>query len=294
MAQRSFFKNSKIGILCLIPQVSLVLTFFYWPAAAALYWAFTLEQPWGGGSEFVGLDNFTAILNDRAYWNSVFYSLVFTIGSTILVMGMGLIMALFCERKLRGYQWYQSALIWPFAVAAPAAGVAFRFIFTPEAGLLGGLNKISPDFWNPSQTPVHAMILIILAYSWKYVAYNFIFLLAGLQSIPKPLIEASAIDGASVLRRVTDIQIPLLAPVIFFLLMINITDSFVDSFGIVDITTRGGPSKSTTLMVYKIYFDGFRGLDYSGAAAQSVILMFLIMTLTFVQFKWIEKRVHYG
>jgi sn-glycerol 3-phosphate transport system permease protein len=195
---------------------------------------------------------------------------------------------------LRGYQWYQSALIWPYAVAAPAAGVAFRFIFTPEAGLLGGLNKISPDFWNPSQNPVHAMILIILAYSWKYVAYNFIFLLAGLQSIPKPLIEASAIDGASVLRRVTDIQIPLLAPVIFFLLMINITDSFVDSFGIVDITTRGGPSKSTTLMVYKIYFDGFRGLDYSGAAAQSVILMFLIMTLTFVQFKWIEKRVHYG
>jgi sn-glycerol 3-phosphate transport system permease protein len=138
------------------------------------------------------------------------------------------------------------------------------------------------------------MILIIFAYSWKYIAYNFIFLLAGLQSIPKPLIEASAIDGASVLRRVKDIQIPLLAPIIFFLLMINITDSFVDSFGIVDITTRGGPSKSTTLMVYKIYFDGFRGLDYSGAAAQSVILMFLIMTITFVQFKWIEKRVHYG
>jgi sn-glycerol 3-phosphate transport system permease protein len=293
MDRRAVFKTAWIGGLLLAPQLLLVFTFFYWPTGAALFWAFTLERPWGGGNEFAGLDNFRMVFSDSAYWGAVWRSMVFALGSTALAMGLALLFALFCDRQLRGHKAYQTMLIWPYAVAAPAAGVAFRFLFAPEAGVFAALNKIHPDFWNPSVNSVHAMILIIVAYSWKYLAYNFIFFLAALQSIPRTLIEASAMDGSGPLRRMWDIQFPLLAPTLFFLLVINLTDSFVDSFGIIDLTTGGGPSKATTLMVYKIYFDGFKGLDYSGAAAQSIVLMLLVMALTFVQFRYIERRVHY-
>ena len=293
MERRASFKAAKLGMLLLLPQVLLVFVFFYWPTGAALYWAFTLEQPWGGGNAFVGLDNFKAIFADTTYWSSVWLSLVFAAGATVLSMGLGLLFALFCDRQLRGHRWYQNALVWPYAVAAPAAGVAFRFLFAPEAGVFAGLNKLYPGLWDPYQTGWQAMVLVIVAYSWKYVAYCFLFFLAGLQAIPRAMIEAAAMDGAGPLRRMRDLQIPLLAPTFFFLLVINLTDSFVDSFGIIDLTTHGGPSKATNLMVYKIYFDGFRGLDYSGAAAQSIILMGLVMVLTVVQFRWVERRVHY-
>ena len=291
---RATFKNPWLGAALLAPQLTLVATFFYWPTAAALVWAFTLEQPWGGGNEWVGFDNFRAVFADSAYWGAVARSLFFAVGATALSMAAGLLFALFCDRQLRGHRFYRSGLIWPYAVAAPAAGVAFRFVFTPEAGIFGLLNRIYPDLWNPVQNGAQAMALIVVAYSWKYIAYNFIFFLAALQAIPRGLVEASAMDGAGPLRRMRDLQLPLLTPTMFFLVVINLTDSFVDSFGIIDITTRGGPSKATTLMVYKIYFDGFRGLDYSGAAAQSMVLMLLIVSLTVVQFRWIERRVHYA
>ena len=293
MENRPHFKTLWLGVLLVLPQLLLVLTFFYWPTGAALFWAFTLEQPWGGGSQFVGLDNFSNIFTDRFYWESVLRSLVFGVGASALAMGIALVLALFCDRQLRGYAYYRTALVWPFAVAAPAAAVAFRYIFAPEAGVFAALNQLYPNLWNPATNGDHAMIMIIIAYSWKYVAYNFIFFLAGLQAIPRSLVEAGAMDGAGVLRRMRDIQLPLLTPTFFFLLVINLTDSFVDSFGIVDITTEGGPSKATTLMVYKIYFDGFKGLDYSGAAAQSIVLMVLVMTLTVVQFRYIERRIRY-
>jgi sn-glycerol 3-phosphate transport system permease protein len=171
--------------------------------------------------------------------------------------------------------------------------MAFRFILAPEAGFLAFINKIWPGLWNPALHGVDAMIAIVVAFAWKYVGYNFIFFLAALQAIPRSLIEASAMDGANWFRRMRDIQLPLLAPTTFFLIVINLTDSFTDSFGIVDIMTQGGPARATDLMVYKIYFDGFKGLDYSGAAAQSIILMVLVILLTIAQFRFIERRIHY-
>lgn len=293
MENRAYFKTVWLGIALVVPQALLVFTFFYWPTGAALFWAFTLEQPWGGGNQFVGFDNFVAIFEDSYYWSSVLRSLVFAVAAALLAMGIALTMALFCDRQLRGYAYYRTALVWPFAVAAPAAAVAFRYVFAPEAGVFSALNQIYPNLWNPAMNGNHAMIMIIVAYAWKYIAYNFIFFLAGLQAIPRALVEAAAMDGAGVLRRMRDIQLPLLTPTFFFLLVINLTDSFVDSFGIIDITTEGGPAKATTLMVYKIYFDGFKGLDYSGAAAQSIVLMLLVIGLTFVQFRYVERRIHY-
>ena len=294
MFTRGTYRTAWLGALLIVPQMLLVLTFFYWPAGAALFWAFTLEQPWGGGNEFAGFDNFAAVLGDAEYWLTVLRSFGFAFAATALAMLGALLLALFCDRQLRFHRFVRTGLIWPYAVAAPAAAVAFRFVFAPEAGILSFLAKTHPTWWNPAQNGWHAMTMIVIAYSWKYLAYNFIFFIAGLQAIPRTLIEAAAMDGAGPLRRMRDLQVPLLAPTFFFLLVINITDSFVDSFGIVDITTAGGPSKATTLMVYKIYFDGFRGLDYSGAAAQSIILMLLIMVLTVIQFRYIERKVHYS
>ncbi len=293
MARKTAYKAAWLGGLLLVPQMALVLTFFYWPAGAALFWAFTLERPWGGGNDFAGFDNFLSVFNDSAYWEAVIRSFVFAFSATALAMLGALVLALFCDRQLRFFRVVRTGLIWPYAVAAPAAAVAFRFVFAPEAGIFATIVKQHPDWWNPAQNGLHAMLMIIVAYSWKYLAYNFIFFIAGLQAIPRSLIEAAAMDGAGPLLRMRTLQIPLLAPTFFFLLVINLTDSFVDSFGIIDITTGGGPSKATTLMVYKIYFDGFRGLDYSGAAAQSIVLMLLIMVLTFVQFRYIERKVHY-
>jgi sn-glycerol 3-phosphate transport system permease protein len=188
---------------------------------------------------------------------------------------------------------YRFAFFLPYAIAAPAVGLAFRFIFAPDAGFVSAINQYFPGLWNPAMNGNDALVLIVIANSWKMAAYNFIFMLAALQSIPRSVIEAAAMDGASFLRRSWDIQLPFLTPTFFFLLVINITESFVDSFGIVDITTGGGPARATDLMVYKIYTDGFKGLDYSMAAAQSILLMIVVISLTFVQFRFVERRVHY-
>ena len=294
MEKRATFSTFWLGILFVLPQILLVFTFFYWPTGAALYWAFTLERPWGGGNEWVGLDNFRQVFADRAYWGSIARSLIFAGSTTILSMGSGLLLALACDRGLKFQKAFQTLYVWPYAVVAPAAALAFRFIFAPEAGIFSLIAKSHPEFWNPTQNGYHAMAMVIFCYSWKYAGLCFIFFLAALQAIPRSVIEASALDGAGVLRRARDIQIPLITPTIFFLIVISITDSFQDSFGIVDVMTDGGPAKATELMVYKIYFDGFRGLDYSGAAAQSIVLMFIMMALTFFQFRFIEKRVHYS
>ena len=292
--RRAYFKNNWIAALVVAPQLLIIFVFFYWPSSQALYWAFTLEQPWGGGNEWVGFENFIFLLSDDRYWQSVRVSVIYALATTALAMGMALILALFADRQLRGYKSFRIGLIWPYAVAAPAIGLAFRFIFNPSAGVASYLNYAFPELWNPVMNGSHAMIMVIIAGAWKQVSYSFIFFLAGLQSIPRSLTEAAAMDGARPMRRMMDIQLPLLTPTFFFLLVINITDSFTDSFGIVDTMTSGGPARATNLMVYKIYEDGFRGLDYSGAAAQSIILMILVIVLTFVQFRYIERRVHYS
>ena len=291
--RRAFFSNRWLGIALIVPQLLLIFTFFYWPASEALYWAFTLERPWGGGNQWVGLDNFAAMLADPVYWGSLVSSVIFAVASTGLAMAIALVLALLTDRELRGSRLYRSVLVWPFAIAAPALGMAFRFILAPEAGFMAFVNHIWPGLWNPALNGTDAMIGIVVAFAWKYIGYNFIFFLAALQAIPRSLIEAAAMDGAGLLRRMRDIQLPLLAPTLFFLIVINLTDSFTDSFGIVDIMTQGGPARATNLMVYKIYFDGFKGLDYSGAAAQSIILMLLVIVLTVAQFRFIERRIHY-
>ena len=293
MERRATFKNLWLAGGLIAPQLLLVFVFFYWPASQAIYWAFTTQPPFGGGNEWVGLQNFQQIFADRVYWNSVVASVVFAVSATALSIAMSVLLAVMVDRNLAGYRVYRFVYFWPYAIAAPAVGLAFRFIFAPDAGFVSSINRLFPNLWNPAFDGVDAMILIVLAYSWKMVAYNFIFFLAGLQAIPRPLIEAAAMDGSGVLRRFRDIQFPLLAPTLFFLLVINITESFVDSFGIVDIITGGGPARATDLMVFKIYSDGFKGLDYSMAAAQSIVLMTLVIVLTFVQFRYVERKIHY-
>ncbi|WP_349958155.1 ABC transporter permease subunit [Rhizobium sp. ZPR3] len=293
MEKRITFNKWSVGILFAVPQLLLIFTFFYWPAGQAVFWSVTLQQPWGGGNIWVGLDNFKSIIANADYWNSVTISITFAAISTGISMMGGLILAALTDRQLRGSKLYRVVLIWPYGIAAPAAAMAFRFILAPEAGLIAVVNQWWPGIWDPGLDGNAAMACIIAAFSWKYIAYSFIFFLAAFQAIPRSLIEAAAMDGSSVLRRFWDVQFPLITPTIFFLLVINITESFQDSFGIVDIMTSGGPHNSTNLMVYKIYSDGFKGLDFSGAAAQSIILMLLIIVLTVFQFRFIEKRVHY-
>jgi len=293
MNQGAHFKSNWLAYLLIAPQLLIIFIFFYWPTGEALFWAFTLEQPFGGGNEFVGFDNFRYVFDDSAYWHSVRISFTFAAASTGLAIAIALVLALFADRQLRAHSYYRVALIWPYAIAAPAAAMAFRFVFNPDVGLMSLVNEVFPGFWEPFISGWQAMAMVILCSAWKLVAYNFIFFLAGLQSIPRSIVEAGALDGAGVVRRMRDLQLPLLAPTFFFILVINITDSFTDSFGIVDVMTQGGPARATNLMVYKIFSDGFVGLDYSGAAAQSIILMLLVIALTIVQFRYVERRVHY-
>lgn len=293
MEKRVTFSSTLIGLGFALPMLLLVFIFFFWPSGQALYWAFTLEQPWGGGNQWVGFDNFRQLLSDPLYWDAIGRSLVFGLSTTVLSMGCALVLALLVDRELAGHRIYRTVFIWPYAIAAPALALAFRFILAPEAGLLAVVNRVWPGLWNPALDGTDAMIAVIVTFAWKYVGYNFIFFLSALQGIPRSLTEAAAMDGSGPLRRMVDIQIPLLTPTLFFLLVINITESFQDSFGIVDVMTGGGPARATELMVYKIYFDGFKGLDYSGAATQSIILMALVILLTIVQFRFIERRVHY-
>lgn len=293
MERRAFFRNDTLPWLLIGPQLLLVLVFFYWPTSQALYWAFTLEQPWGGGNSWVGWDNFLSIFRDNEYWSTVIRSAFYASCTTLLSMTMALTLAVFVDRSLKGTRLFQSVFVWPYAIAAPAAGVAFRFIFAPEAGLVGAINNVWPGIWNPATDGFQALGMVIICHAWLGIGYNFIFFLAALQMIPRSISEAGAMDGARPFQRMLDLQLPLIAPTAFFLLIINLISSFTDSFGLIDTMTEGGPFGSTEVMVYKIYFDGFKGLDYSGAAAQSIVLMLLVISLTFVQFKWVEKRIHY-
>jgi sn-glycerol 3-phosphate transport system permease protein len=221
-------------------------------------------------------------------------SAFYAIATTAISMVIALTLAAFVDRSLKGTKLFQSVFVWPYAIAAPAAGVAFRFIFSPDAGLVGAINQIWPGLWNPAINGAHALAMVIVCHAWLGIGYNFIFFLAALQMIPRSLSEAGAMDGARPFRRMIDLQLPLITPTVFFLIIMNLISSFTDSFGLIDVMTEGGPIGATEVMVYNIYIDGFKGLDYSGAAAQSIVLMLLVIALTFVQFKWVEKRVHYN
>ena len=291
--KRVRFKSWWLPWVLIAPQMAVVLVFFFWPAGLAVYQSVLQQDAFGTSTEFVGLQNFERLYNDASYLASFKTTAVFS----ILVAGFGLSIALLlatmADRVVRGATVYKTLLIWPYAVAAAVAGVVWLFMFAPSVGIVSYALRAMGLEWNHLLNGTHAMTLIVLAAVWKQISYNFLFFLAGLQSIPKSLIEAAAIDGAGPWRRFWTIIFPLLSPTTFFLLVINIVYAFFDTFAIVDAATNGGPGKDTAILVYKVYYDGFKALDLGGSAAQSVVLMVIVVALTVAQFKFVEKKVNY-
>ncbi len=279
--------------MLIAPQVSVIGIFFFWPALQALLQSLQQSDAFGTSVEWVGFANFQRLWQDASYLESFQTTAVFSSLVAVLGIGISLCLAYFADRVVRGTVVYRTLLIWPYAVAPAVAGVVWLFLFSPSIGVVSyALNQWGFE-WNALLNSRHAMALIVMAAVWKQISYNFLFFLAGLQSIPKSLIEAAAIDGAGPWRRFWTIQFPLLSPTSFFLLVINVVYAFFDTFGIVDAATKGGPGKDTAILVYKVYFDGFKALDLGGSAAQSVVLMVIVVALTVVQFRFVEKKVNY-
>ena len=293
MEKRVTFRNLWLPYLLLAPQVIITMVFFIWPASQALFQSLLVEDPFGLSSEFVWFENFKELFADSHYWASMQITAVFSISTTLLAMSSGLFLALMADRVIKGATVYKVTLLWPYAVAPAVAGVLWLFLFSPSNGIVAhGLHSLG-YLWNHVLNGGEAMFLVVIAASWKQVAYNFLFFLAGLQSIPKSLLEAAAIDGATPAKRFWTIIFPLLSPVTFFLLVINVVYAFFDTFGIIHAVTSGGPAGATNTLVYKVYSDGFVGLDLGGSAAQSVVLMVIVGILTVVQFRYLEKKVQY-
>lgn len=279
--------------MLITPQLVIISVFFFWPAGQALLQSLQQSDAFGTSVQWVGLENFINLWNDETYLASFETTARFSILVAVLGISISLMLAYFADRVVKGTTFYRTLLIWPYAVAPAVAGVVWLFLFSPSIGVVSyALNQWGFE-WNALLNSRHAMALIVMAAVWKQLSYNFLFFLAGLQSIPKSLIEAAAIDGAGPWRRFWTIQFPLLSPTSFFLLVINVVYAFFDTFGIVDAATKGGPGKDTAILVYKVYFDGFKALDLGGSAAQSVILMVIVVALTVVQFRFVEKKVNY-
>jgi len=293
MEKRVLFKSLWLPWLLLAPQLVVISVFFFWPAAQALLQSFQLQDAFGTSTEWVGLDNFKTLYADEAYLESFKITAFFSIMVAALGIGLSLVLAVFADRIIKGALAYKTMLILPYAVAPAVAGVLWLFMFSPTLGVVSyALRYVGID-WNHVLNSGHAMTLIVMAAVWKQISYNFLFFLAGLQSIPKSLIEAAAIDGARPWRRFWSIQFPLLSPTTFFLLVINVVYAFFDTFAIVDASTQGGPGRDTLILVYKVYHDGFKNGDLGGSAAQSVVLMVIVIALTIVQFRYVEKKVQY-
>ncbi len=291
--KRVRFRSWWLPWALIAPQMAIVLVFFFWPAGQALYQSFQTEDAFGTSTEFVGLQNFERLWKDSTYLASFWTTAIFSVLVAASGLTIALVLAVMADRVIRGATFYKTLLIIPYAVAPAVAGVLWLFMFAPSAGIVSyALNRIGIE-WNHLLNAGDAMALIVMAAVWKQVSYNFLFFLAGLQSIPKSLIEAAAIDGAKPWRRFWTIVFPLLSPVTFFLLVINIVYSFFETFAIVDTATQGGPGKETAILVYKVYYDGFKALDLGGSAAQSVVLMVIVVTLTVIQFRYVEKKVQY-
>jgi sn-glycerol 3-phosphate transport system permease protein len=293
MEKRVRFKSAWLPWLLIAPQMAIVLVFFFWPAAQAIYQSLLTQDPFGMSTQFVGLENFERLWSDDSYLESFKTTAVFSVLVATIGLAIALLLAVMADRVLKGASVYKTLLIWPYAVAPVVAGVLWLFMFASPMGIAAYYLKAMGLNWNHLLNANHAMSLIVAAAVWKQISYNFLFFLAGLQSIPKSLIEAAAIDGASPWHRFWTIVFPLLSPTTFFLLVINIVYAFFDTFGIVDATTQGGPGKDTAILVYKVYYDGFKALDMGGSAAQSVVLMVVVVTLTVIQFRFVEKKVNY-
>jgi len=293
MEKRVRFQSTWLPWALVAPQLAIVLVFFFWPAGQALYQSVLQEDAFGSSREFVGLENFERLFRDSSYIDSFWTTAVFSVLVSFFCMAISLLLAVMADRVIKGAGVYKTLLVWPYAVASAVAGVLWLFMFASPFGMVAfALQQIGIP-WNHLLDAGHAMTLIVIAAVWNHVPYNFLFFLAGLQSIPRSLIEAAAIDGASPFRRFWSIVFPLLSPTTFFLLVINVIYAFFSTFAIVDATTHGGPGKETAILVYKLYYDGFKALDMGGSAAQSVVLMLIVIALTVVQFRFVEKKVQY-
>jgi sn-glycerol 3-phosphate transport system permease protein len=293
MEKRVLYSHRLLPVLLLVPQLVLIGLFFYWPAVQALFQSVFLQDPFGGSVEFVGLENFKALFSDRLYLEAFKNTAVFSILVTVLGLSISLVLAYFADRALKMRLAFRTFLIWPYAVAPAIAGVVWMFLFNPTLGIATHALKSVGVVWNHVLDGEQAMALIVMAAVWKQISYNFVFFLAGLQSIPKSLLEAAALDGAGPWRSFRSIVFPLLSPTTFFLFVVNVVYAFFDTFAIVDAATQGGPGKATEILVYKVYHDGVKALDIGSSAAQSVVLMAIVMLLTFFQFRFVEKKVQY-
>ena len=293
MEKKVFFRGWLLPILLISPQLIISIIFFFYPAGQAISNSLYLPDPFGLSSEFVGLENFLFLFGDSYYLSSFVTTIFFSTSVSVLSMGLGLYFALLADRIFKGAGVYKTLLIWPYAIAPAIAGVLWLFMFNGNIGLASYYLKALGYEWNHTLKGDQAMFLVILASSWGRISYNFLFFLAGLQAIPKSIIEAAAIDGASFWKRFGTIVIPLLSPITFFLLVVNIVYAFFDTFGVIHTITSGGPEQSTTILVYKVFSDGFVSQDLGSSAAQSVILLVLVGILTVIQFKYIERKVHY-
>jgi sn-glycerol 3-phosphate transport system permease protein len=293
MQKRVVFSHRYLPYALIAPQIAITLVFFYWPASQAVWQSFLLEDAFGLSSTFVGFENYRTLFDDASYYRTIITTLLFATAVTAISLSAALLLAVQADKPLRGGTAYRTLLIWPYAVAPAVAGVLWLFMFHPSLGVVArGLRNLGLD-WNPLLNGDHAFILVVLAAAWKQISYNFLFFLAGLQSIPKSIIEAAAIDGARPIRRFWTIIFPLLSPTTFFLIVVNIVYAFFDTFGIIDAMTGGGPAKATETLVYKVFADGRMGGDLGGSAAQSVVLMIMVIGLTAIQFRYIERKVTY-
>ena len=293
MEKRVVFRSAWLPYALVAPQIAITLVFFFWPAVQAVWYSFHLQDAFGLETQFVGLQNYAELFRDSHYLASFKITALFGFLVAVSGISISLVLAVMADRVVRGALAYKTVLIWPYAVAAAVAGVLWAFIFAPSIGIVTYLLKGFGIDWNWILRGDQAMLLIVIASVWKQISYNFLFFLAGLQSIPKSLLEAAAIDGAGPARRFWTIVIPLLSPVTFFLLVVNIVYAFFETFGVIDATTQGGPAQATQILVYKVYHDGVKSADIGGSSAQSVILMIIVIALTAVQFRFIERKVQY-
>ena len=293
MQRRVIFNEKLLPYLLLAPQLAVTLIFFFWPAGQAIHMSVLSQDAFGQSVTFVGLDNSKEVLGDADYVKTLWRTVLFSSAVAVTALFPALLFAVMAERVIRGATFYRTVLVLPYAIAPAVAGVLWLFMFSPSIGIVAyGLKKLGID-WNPKLDGSDAMILVIMAAAWKQISYNFLFFLAGLQSIPKALLEAASIDGASEWKKFWTITFPLLSPTTFFLLVVNIVYAFFDTFGIIDAVTNGGPAKATEVLVYKVYYDGVHSLNLGSSSAQSVILMAIVIVLTAVQFRYVERKVHY-
>jgi len=291
--KRTVFRSGWLPYALVAPQIAVTVVFFFWPAAQALWYSFLLQDAFGLSTRFAGLQNFAVLLHDVHYLRSFEVTAVFSLLVAAGGISAALLLAAMADRVVRGALVYRTLLIWPYAVAPAVAGVLWAFLFAPSIGIVTYVLKKAGIDWNWIIKGDQAMLLVVIASVWKQISYNFLFFLAGLQSIPKSLVEAAAIDGAGPARRFWTIVFPLLSPTAFFLLVVNVVYAFFDTFGVIDATTQGGPAGATQILVYKVYYDGVKAADLGGSSAQSVILMVIVTALTVVQFRFVEKRVQY-